>query len=230
MKSLLASAAALLLAGLPAWGDLVFEKTLLEFHVGAEDKTITADFPFRNDGDKTVHIVKSESGCTCLNVGVAGGKFEYAPGEVGVIRAIFDLRSYSGTTERLVSIWHGENKDLPSSTRLTVRAHIPVLVHVEPKNLTWETQAVAQPGTFKVTMDPAKITRVINVGCSSENFLIEANTLEDGVSYEIVVTPKSTATPGIGVVRIETDSDNERFKTLTVFAVVRNAPPAPAAP
>jgi hypothetical protein len=225
MKSFSAILLALFAAGEVAVGDLVFEKTLLEFHVGADEKSLTADFPFRNDGDKTVHIVKSESGCSCLNVGVAGGKFEYAPGEVGVIRAIFDLRSYSGTTERLVSIWHGENKDTPSSTRLTVRAHIPVLVHVEPKNLTWETQAVPQPGVFKITMDPSK---KLNVGCSSENFNLEVNTLEDGVSYEIIVTPKSTDTPGIGVLRIETDSENERFKTQTVFTIIRNPTPAPA--
>lgn len=227
MKTLLASAIALLLAATPALADLVFENTLLEFKVAADDTSVTADFPFRNDGRKTIHIVKSESGCSCLDVGVAGGKFEYAPGEVGVIRAVFDLRNYSGTIDRLISIWHGEDKNAPSATRLTVRAHIPVLVSVEPKTLSWETRSDPAPGVIHIVMDPAEKIHVTDTSSSSENFTIELKTLEAGRRYDLIVTPKTTETPGMAVFRIQTDSKNERFRTQQAFAVIRNAPPAP---
>ena len=225
MRYLITSLAAVLLALGTAFGGLTFEETLLEFHPGPGDTEVTADFSFRNDGDEPVRIAKYDAACSCMTVGVSGGKLEYAPGEVGVIRAVFRLLEYQGTTDRVVAIWLEGDPPANPSARLTVRAHIPEIVMIEPKNLNWELHKAPEPKTISIKIDPSVEMNVTGAGSSSDNFTLELKTLEAGRSYELVVTPKRTDTPGIGAFRIETDSKIDSMRVHTAFGVVRNPPP-----
>ena len=229
MRQLIPSLATLLFAAASAAGGLTFEKTLIEFHPGADDTEVVADFPFRNDGDKPVTIAKYDAACTCMKVSVSGGKLDYSPGEVGVVRAIFRLTGYQGTTERIVALWlEGDPPNEPSA-RLTVRAHIPQLVTLEPKTLSWDLHKDPEPKTISIEMDPSTEINVLDTQSSSDNFEIELKTLVAGRSYELVVKPKRTDAPGITAIRIETDSEVESHRIQTAFGVVRN-PPAQSSP
>ena len=225
MKHLIFSLTVLAIATRAATGGLTFEDTLLEFHPGPEDTEVVADFSFRNDGDGSVRIAKYDAACSCMNVGVSGGKLDYAPGEVGVIRAVFRLAGYQGTTDRVVAIWlHGDPPAAPSA-RLTVRAHIPQMVTVEPKTLSWDLHKDPEPQTIAIKIDPSMEMNVTGVASSSENFAVELKTLEAGRNYELVVTPKRSDTPGIAAIRIETDSEIDSMRIHTAFGVVRNPTP-----
>jgi hypothetical protein len=47
--------------------------------------------------------------------------------------------------------------------------------------------------------------------------------------YEVWVTPTQTSSPGLGIVRIETDSESPKQRLHQAFAVVRRPAPGEAA-
>lgn len=224
MKICLASMLATALAISTGMAGLAFEKTLMEFHPQPDTPQVVADFVFRNTGDKPVRIAKYDAACSCMSVGVAEGKLEYAPGEMGVVRAIFKLAGYYGTVDRVVAIWLDGDTPAAPSARLTVRAHIPQLITLEPKTLNWDLNQPAVPQTISVEMDPDTKSHILKAHSSNENFTLELKTLEAGRNYELIVTPKSTATPGIAIFRMDTDCEAESQRVQNAFGVIRNPP------
>lgn len=205
---------------------LTFESDLVEVHAAADAANVTADFKFRNDGETPTRIVKYDAACSCMNVSISDGKLEYAPGESGAIRAVFSVGNYSGTIDKVVALWlAGDGPDSPAA-RLTVRIHIPVLVSIEPKTLTWDVGADPAPQSIAIAIDPSMEIRVLGTQSSNDAFTTELITHEDGRRYELVVTPKRTGTPGLGIIRIETDCPVPRHRIQQAFGVIRNPPPA----
>lgn len=200
---------------------LTFEHTLLEFNPAPGDPHVTAVFPFRNDGEKPLRIVKYDAACVCMTVTVDGGKHDYAPGEVGVMRAVFRLAGYYGTMDRVIAVWLEGDTPAEPSARLTVRAHIPQLMKIEPRTITWDLNQEPVPQVISIDMDPDHKIQVLRTQSSSDNFQIKLKTIEAGRKYELVVTPKNTATPGIAAFRVDTDSEIESFRSQSAFGVIR---------
>jgi hypothetical protein len=224
MKTFITSLAAMLFGVAIGTAGLTFEKTLIEFHPKPDVTKVTADFAFRNDGDKPVRIANYDAACSCMHVGVSEGKLDYAPGEAGVIRAVFNLAGYYGIVDRVVALWlDGDPPEAPSA-RLTVRTHIPQLITIEPKTLSWDLNQLPIPQTITVKMDPDTKIHILGVQSSSENFTVESKTLEAGRKYEVIVTPKSTEVPGITAIRIDTDCEVESQRSQSAFGVIRNPP------
>lgn len=208
---------------------LDFAQTLKEIHAPADVDKVTADFEFTNRSDKPVRVVKYDAACSCMAVTIRDGKLKYAPGESGLIRAVFEMGNFSGTVDKVVALWlDGDPADKPSVS-LTVRVHIPVLVALEPKTLKWQLGGDASPQIIRITMNEISPIRVTGVTSSSPAFKPELKTLEEGKSYELVVTPTTIQTPGLGILRIETDSTNAKHRLHQAFAVVRKPTPAEAA-
>lgn len=219
----------LTLVGLVHAAGLEFTDLLKEVHASADVATVTADFNFTNKGDKPVTIAKTDPGCSCLKVEISGGKFKYAPGESGVVRATFDMGNFSGTVDKMVALWIDDDPADRPSMKLTVRVHIPVLVAVEPKTVKWEIGGQPGPQTIQIRMAEGKPIRVTGVKSSSDAFACEVKTLEEGKKYDLVVTPLAMNVPGMAVIRIETDCALSKHKVQQAFAVVRKATPATAA-
>lgn len=218
-----------LIAGIQG-GTLTFKETLKELHAPADAKSVTAEFQFTNNSEQAVTVAKYDAACSCMAVAISNGKLRYAPGESGVVRATFDMGNFSGTVDKVVALWLDDDPADKPSLSLTVRVHIPVLVALEPKTLTWTlgTKPVAQ--VIRITMNHDKPIRVVAVNSSSTDFLHELKTVKEGKSYDLAITPAATDTPGLAVVRIETDCEIEKHRLQQAFAVVRKAPPAvPAA-
>ena len=204
---------------------LTFKETLKELHAPADAKSVTADFEFTNRSEKTVTVAKYDAACSCMAVTISNGKLRYAPGESGVVRAKFDMGNFSGTVDKVVGLWLGDDPADKPSISLTVRVHIPVLVALDPKTLTWSLNAKPEAQVIRITMNHDQPIRVVAVTSSSGDFQHELKTLEEGKSYELAVTPKATDTPGLAVVRIETDCAIEKHRIQQAFAVVRKPPP-----
>jgi hypothetical protein len=209
-----------LMALVPAAG-LDFKETSKELHAPADVKTVSADFEFTNRSGKPVSVTKYESTCSCMAVTIKGGKLSYAPGESGVIRAQFDMGNFSGEIDKVVLLWLDGNKTEKPSLSLTVRVHIPVLVSLEPKTLKWELNGKGEPQNIRVNMTHDKPIRVTAVTSSSEAFKLELKTIEEGKTYDVQVTPLDLKSPGLAVIRIETDCDIDKHRIQQAFAVVR---------
>jgi hypothetical protein len=209
---------------LPAAG-LTFEKELVEIHAPPDAKMVVADFKFENKTDKPVNIVKFDKVCSCIAVQVSNGKLNYAPGESGQIRATFDMGNFSGLVDKTVVLWLDKDPvDKPSLT-LTVRVHIPVLVVMSEKTLKWSLDGSPETRKIDITMAHSKPIKIVATSCTSDNFSVEVHPLEEGKHYELWVTPAAVKEPGLAIIRIETDCDIARHKTLQAFAVIRRDPP-----
>lgn len=214
--------------GLHAAG-LEFKELLKEVHAPADVTTVTSDFEFTNRTDKPVSIAKCDPGCSCLKVQISGGKLRYEPGESGVIRTTFEMGNFSGTVDKMVAVFlEGDAADKPSMA-LTVRVHIPILVGLEPKTVQWEVGGSSAPKTIHVRMAGDKPISVKGIQSSSEAFACEVKTLQPGKEYEILVTPKVMNSPGMGVIRIETDCEIAKHRVQQAFGVVRKSSPTETA-
>lgn len=212
---------ALLASAAFASAGLEFEQTLLEFHPKPEDQRVVADFSFRNATQRQVKIVNYDAACSCMEVGVARGKLDYAPGEAGVIRAIFRLEGYQGTIDRIIAIWlDGDPRGTPSS-QLTLRAHIPQWINIEPKSVDWDLNSPLESRTIAIEMAEGNSRRVVRTHTTNDNFTLELKTLEEAQRYQLIITPKNTASPGIAAFRIDTDHPVEARRSHTVFGVIR---------
>jgi len=202
---------------------LEFPEMLKEMHLAADQSSVSMDFTFKNTGDKTVKIKHYDAACSCLSAQARDGKLEYAPGEDGVIRTKFEMGNFAGVVDKKVVVWVDDDPDDKPSVVLTVRVHIPELVLVEPKTLKWAVDEKVGPKTIRITMAYDKPIKVLDLNCSSERFRHELKTIREGQEYELTVTPDETRTPGIGVLRIETDCPVPRHRIQQAFMVVRRA-------
>jgi hypothetical protein len=215
----------LVLAVFTQAGGLEFTETLKEVDAGADATLVTTEFSFTNKGDKPASITKSDSGCSCLKIEISGGKLKYAPGESGVVRTTFEMGNFSGTVDKMVALWIDDDPVDNPSTRLTVRVHIPVLVELEPKTLKWDLGTKADPQIIRIQMAEGKSIRVTGVTSSSVSFACELKTVEKGEKYDLIVTPRNIDTPGMTVIRVETDCAISKHRVQQAFAVVRKPSP-----
>lgn len=218
----------LILTATLARGGLLFPKTLQEVAAAADARVVTTDFEFSNNGDKPVAIRHYDAACSCMSVQVKEGKLQYGPGETGLIRTVFDLGNFAGTVDKVVAIWLEGDRDDQPSIRLTVRVHIPELVKLEPKTLRWQVGGQATPQSVKIHIDHDKPVKILKVSGTNENFRHELITLQEGKEYEIKVNPVGLDSPGIGILRIDTDCDVSRHKIQQAFLVVSAAATKPA--
>lgn len=200
---------------------LKFDEQLKTLDVDPTETIVTTDFSFSNTTDKPVKIARYDAACSCMSLKVKGGKLQYAPGESGVIRAIFDMGNFSGEVDKVLQVWLDDDPEAKPSVILTVRVNIPVLVQIEPKTLRWEIGAVAEPQTVKITMNYEEPIKVLSAEVNSEAFTSTLKTIEEGKLYELEIVPVSTERAALGIVQIKTDCPIERHATQRTFAMVR---------
>ena len=70
---------------------------------------------------------------------------------------------------------------------------------------------------------------VTGITASSQAFSHELKTIEKGKKYDLVVTPLEVNTPGMSVIRIETDCPIPKHRVQQAFAVLRKPSPADVA-
>lgn len=200
---------------------LDFPSLLKEVHAPAEAKTVAVEFDFTNRSDKPVQVSRYDPTCSCMSVSIKEGKLRYEPGESGVIRAEFDMGNFSGEVDKAVAVYLNDDPDGKPSVVLVTRVHIPVLIGLEPKTQKWSIGGPAESKTIRVTMNHTKPIRIVGVTSSSEAFKHEIKTVEEGKTYDLVLTPVETKSPALAIFRIETDCDIAKHRMQQAFAVIR---------
>lgn len=209
---------------------LTFEAPVQEVSAGLEQTELKVDFVFKNDSEESVAIARYEAACTCTSVTVKGGKLRYEPGESGVIRTVFDLGNFVGDTEKDVQMWLEGDAPQQPSVVLKAKIHIPILVNLEPKTLRWEPNGPLDPKVIKVEINNEEPIHLTSVTSGNETFTTEMKTIEDGKSYEVVVTPTSTEKPALGIISLQTDCKIQRQANHRAFAMIRATAQGPKGP
>lgn len=228
MKTFLALCTACLSSLLPARAGLEFEKTELKHTAKHTETEVAKEFKFKVTGGKSIRIKDIETYCSCLKAKTKDGRMEFKDGEEGVIETAFLLGVFEGEVAKQVVVVTDDPAQ-PEIT-LTVKMTIPPIFKVEPENLKWTVGEEPKAKTFKLTVLDEKEIAVTGLVSSRENMGAEFKEVKKGREYEITLTPKSTAEPMLGVLRVETDAPYPRYqKRLLFFNVMRpkaEAPPA----
>jgi hypothetical protein len=201
--------------------DLHFSRTVSEVTAPADAKSVTVEFAFTNRSDKPAKIRQIDPGCSCMAVRMKGGKLQYGPGESGVLKADFEVGNFTGSVDKMISLWVDADPEEAPSVSLTVKIQIPVLVMLEPKTLHWDIGTEPKPQRIRIIMRHREPVRVLAVKSSSANFSTELRTLSEGSEYELTVTPMDVSKPGLAILSIETDCSSEKQRNQQAFAVVR---------
>lgn len=208
---------------LEASAELVFRTKLVEVHASPDAKVVTAEFPFEVKGGEGGEIFSYDAPCSCLTARVLplnpdrSTKLKWAEGESGKIVGRFEMGNFKGTIDKAIFL---NVKGSKEKVKLIVRVHIPVLFAIEPSTHQWELNAPATTKVFKIKVnhtDPIHLKKVMG---QMQEFPYELVTIQEGWEYEVMVTPKSTATPGMGRLAFYTDSIIDRYKRQQVFTVV----------
>lgn len=199
-------------------GDLKFEQDVYEANIGVKDDEVVRDFKFTNTSSKAIKIRHVEPGCSCVTVEFLNGKATYGAGESGVMRVKFKLDTSQGTVDKPIGVYlHPDPEDKPS-TIVTFRIHIPIVTALEPKTVSWDLNSKPEPKSIRLKINYEKPVKITKLSLSSDNYTSEIVTVEEGKTYDIRITPKSTATLGICLVGIETDIDIDKFQRQQGFA------------
>jgi hypothetical protein len=199
-------------------GDLKFEQDIYEANIGVKDDEVVRDFKFTNTSSKAIKIKHVEPGCSCVTVEFLNAKATYGAGESGVMRVKFKLDNSQGTVDKPIGVYLELDPEDKPSTVVTFRIHIPTVIALEPKTLNWDLNSNPEPKSIRVKIDYEKPVHVTKLSSSNQNFSTEIVTVEEGKSYDVRVTPKSTATQGICLIGIETDIDIEKYQRQQGFA------------
>jgi hypothetical protein len=212
--------------GTPCWAALVFEREVAAEAAAPSAETHESKFAFKNAGPTAVTISEIQTTCGCL--GASSDKKTYQPGESGVVSATIKLGSFEG--EVIKSIYVLSDDPETPKRMLQMKVTIPRLMEITPEVTTWTVGEEAKPKTLSIKVLRDEPIEVTAVSSTRENFVVELKVLEKGRAYEVVMTPKTTAEPTLGAVKIETSCELSRYKNrLAFFNVVRQRRPAAAA-
>jgi hypothetical protein len=196
-------------------GGLRFPEPRVVRMAGHGDTEVAVSFPFEVVGERAVKVTDIRTYCSCLSVGTKDGKKEYRPGERGSIEAVFELGAFEGEVEKSL----GVTTDLggEAETELKVAVTIPVLYEAEPANVAWVVGDEPVGKTIRLRMRGEQPIRVVNAVSSRDGMLVEAKEIEPGREYLLTLTPRTTAEPMLGMLRVETDAPWERYRKKLLF-------------
>jgi putative membrane protein len=187
-------------------GDLIFNPVARTVRARAGEQQIEVVFTVENTAPVPLRILKLESGCECLEVSI--DQDPIPAGERAKITGLFDITKLNGTSERKISVFTGQ-QDLP--VFLTTRIEVEPVYLIEEQMTTWAlgSEPVKKTVTFRVVRDePVHVLRAESRRPEVTSELVE---VEKGRLYHIELTPASTASSLLGMVRLETDCEVESY-------------------
>jgi hypothetical protein len=183
----------------PASGaGLVFERTTATVTPGEGDKMIGAEYRFTNSLAEPVEIVNVTTSCGCIVA--EADKTRYAPGESGVVTAIYHIGTASGTQRHTITVATNESPDQRYLLTIVVElpkgvsTGIPTAAPVKPAKLIWTRPPFASK-TVTVDLTRARSDQV-KVSCDRDTFAFEIRKIPDKREVAIVVTPLPNAESG----------------------------------
>jgi hypothetical protein len=169
-----------------------------------------------------VKILSVETSCTCMQFSVIERAIK--GGETGRVHCVFHVPNALGSVRKTV-ILKTDDAGQPEKI-VPVRVEVPGALHFEPARLTWKTGAPAEEAVSHITVAGGAPLKVTSVECSRDLFTWSLKTIREGWEYELVVKPRSTEQPAMGMFLLHSDSEVPRQKVQSAFAVIERAAPS----
>lgn len=186
-------------------GALHWEKTMVEVKASYGQKLVRTSYRFKHDGESPLSIVEIKPSCGCVATQLE--KLEFVPGEKGELKVTLDLEMDEkvGLQALVIAVTTSDAPRAP--TLLQLRVNVPEAVELSSDFVTWER---GEEGTAKMISVHAASgvsgLKLKSPSGISEDFSLEVLPDVAGQSYQIKVTPKSTAAPAYAQVRLQAES------------------------
>jgi hypothetical protein len=211
----------LLLVSDPCYAGLEFEKNEIDVNAAPADEVLPVEFAFKNSGENSVTVDEITFACSCLSAET--DKKTYAPGENGVLKASFKLGSFTGYQRKAMTVVATEDgAGEAERSQLMVGVKIPDVITIEPELLSWTVGEEPKPKSFTIKVPHADPINIKQITCSRTGFDFELVVKQRGRDYEVKLIPESTASPMLGVLKIETDCEIPKHqRQLAFFSIAR---------
>ena len=196
---------------------LVWDSRQLDFHSSVNDKVVEAHFKFQNVGTYPVTIISLKSACGCTTATVE--KKTYAPGEKGIVTAIYTIGNESGLQQKVIALQSDDVNHLYD--KLVLRADIPSLFALIPEYLSWESGEEKTAKNFYIKVTHPTPIKVATVTSDNPKFAFKLESLKEGYLYQITVTPPDTDSPALAALKVTANFPADNPKVFTLFAQVK---------
>ncbi|MCB1205600.1 MAG: DUF420 domain-containing protein [Verrucomicrobiae bacterium] len=196
-------------------GDLVFTPFSQTVKADPGEKTLEVTFAVENTGTEPVGVTSLESGCECLEVKIDVNPVP--PRSKATITGIFDIEKLRGSSERKIAVT-AEGRGRP--VFLTTRIEIEPVYEIVESMTSWArgSQPETKVVTFRVLRE--KPVHVLSAESKRPEVTCELVEVEKGRVYHLKLTPVSTESTLLGIVRLETDCELENYaRPLAYYSI-----------
>lgn len=198
-----------------------WEQNEFRYKASPQDTQVVAKFPFKNAGPKriTIRHVKASCGCSTPTL----DKKVYEPGESGELKVLFQFGQRNGQQIKTVQVYSDDTQHPFHELKLDVL--IPEPMRVRPRQVYWRTGDRPQPKTIHVAFDSNHPAHIVEVLPSNPIIQATVKTIQEGLRYEVQLSPVDTDSPTeqqVGV-RIISDLPYESHQARTVYARIMQA-------
>lgn len=196
-------------------GDLVFTPVTRMVNADPGEKQVEVTFSVKNTGSEAVGITGLESGCECLSVSI--DQDPIPPGAVATITGVFNIEQLRGSSEKNISVLTGQQS---RPFFLTTRIEIDPIYSIEESMTTWgiDSEPETKVVTFRVLREAP--VHVLSAESKRKEVRCDLVEVEKGRLYHLKLTPQSTASSLLGIVRLETDCEIESYaRPLAYFSI-----------
>ncbi len=207
----------ILFAAEPARAQLDWERTEIQASVTPADSELTAEFLFKNKGRRPVFIEEVKPDCGCTTTKLA--KWEYAPGEGGILSVTFHFGQRVGQQTRTILV-RTDDPDQPE-TRLTLKTDIPETLEISPMVQVWKT---GEPISHKTSTIRVRTDFPIELVAAESNraeFKPILKVIEPGRGYRLILIPRQTGRPLNATVLLTARFPDGKTRSYSVYPMVK---------
>lgn len=153
-------------------------------------------------------ISSAKPNCDCTTAEIDGN----------VLVAKVNVKDFTEDTERTISV------RMKDGRKCTVWLYfgVPKAINFSATTLAWERGAAATPQSFHVSVPKGSpITKIAEVGISGSDFDMATVANHKKKTYDITITPLSTAKKVMNRLVIKTQSSDERSKQYILYLRVK---------
>jgi hypothetical protein len=191
-----------------------FDATELKSAVEPGVNVVELVYEFTNTGEIPLIVQEFAHGCTCMQ-GTWDG-VPVKPGARGKITAKLLTKGLRGTVRKSLHVKFVEG----GTVELTGEVNIPEALAYSERTLRWAIGEEAQPKQVDIVVNSEAPVRILSVSANDPVFSCKLETIKEGRSYRIVITPGNTATARLCVMQVRTDAKDPRDALQGLFALV----------
>jgi len=196
-------------------GSLVFTPVSQTVRADPGAATLDVFFKVENTADTPAAITSLESGCECLDVSI---DLNPIPAKsVATIKGTFDITKLRGSAERKIVVTP-EGRTRP--VFLNTRIEIEPVYEIDPPMITWAKGSVPDTRTVALKVVRKEPVHILSAESKRPEVACKVVEKEKGRLYHLELTPASTESSLLGIVRIETDCEIGSYaRALAYFSI-----------